>query len=58
MNNVGVALNYPEYFAETDVEVREVFPMARIWLIRYRNTSGSLGEQELKWERASVSTQF
>ena len=35
MNNVGVSWDYPEYFAEIDVEVREVFPMAHIWLILY-----------------------
>ena len=35
MNNVGVAWDYPEYFAEIDVEVREIFPMAHIWLILY-----------------------
>ena len=35
VNNVGVAWDYPEYFAEIDVEVREVFPMAHIWLILY-----------------------
>ena len=35
VNNVGVSWEYPEYFAEIDVEVREVFPMAHIWLILY-----------------------
>ena len=35
VNNVGVSWEYPEYFAEIDVEVREIFPMAHIWLILY-----------------------